>query len=101
LWAAQNGALNSGQGITRDINTAGVYVLTDAFPPLGARVQMDILLPRLKDSGLGMRLNGEGVVIRVESRGVNNEAGFAAEVQFYPESSEMFLSHLKCAGQVV
>ena len=48
LWALQDGRPQSGQGVTRDINTFGVYVLTDALPPVGALVQMEIALPRLK-----------------------------------------------------
>jgi hypothetical protein len=101
LWAPQNGPPQSGKGVTRDIGASGVCVLANRVPPVGSRVQMDILLPKLKDSGPGMHLNGEGIVVRVEPRGRAGEGGFAAEVQFYPEASEMFLSHLNCSGWVV
>jgi hypothetical protein len=60
---------------------------------------MDILLPKLAYSGLGMHLTGEGVVLRVERHGPNvsntREGGFAASVQFYPEAAELVLSKLK------
>ena len=67
--------------------------------PVGARVQLDILLPKLADPGFGMSLAGEGVVLRVEPHGSqgasSGEAGFAASVHFYPEESESVLSRLE------
>ncbi len=99
LWAAQEGKPQSGQGVTRDMNASGVYVLTDALPPVGALVQLDILLPKLVDPGFGMSLAGEGVVLRVDPRGSEDtgrkEAGFAASVQFYPEEAASVLSRLE------
>ena len=105
MWAPHEGKPQSGQGVTRDINTFGVYVLTDALPPVGALVQLEILLPKLADTGSGMHLTGEGVVLRVDPRGPRadgtSEGGFAASVQFYPEATESVLSHLETSGQVV
>jgi hypothetical protein len=106
LWAPQNGPVQSGQGVTRDINTCGVYVQANSSPPVGALVQMDIMLPKLANDGLGMHLTGEGIVVRIEPRGTNDESyvqgGFAASVQFYPEASEeLVLSHIKTSGRVV
>ena len=104
-WAPQNGEPQSGRGVTRDINTFGVYIMTDALPPVGALVQMDILLPKLEAPGFGMSLAGEGIVLRVEpcgsESGGTNEPGFAASVQFYPETTESALSHLETFGRVV
>ena len=105
LWAHQNGKPQSGEGVTRDINIFGVYVLTDALPPVGALVQMEIALPKLVNTGTGMYLHGEGVVLRAEphsAKGVGaSEGGFAASVQFYPEATESVLSQLKISGQVM
>ena len=102
---AQRGGPQGGQGVTRDINASGVYVLTDALPPVGALVQLEVLLPKLADRGVGMCLAGEGVVIRVEPSGSQgagtSERGFAASVHFYPESTASALSHLESFGQVV
>jgi hypothetical protein len=99
LWAPQGGEPQSGEGVTRDINIFGVYVLTDALPPVGALVQMEIALPKLVDTGSGMHLHGEGVVRRAEphsAKGVGaSEGAFAASVQFYAEATESVLSHLK------
>jgi len=105
MWAPHDGQPHGAQGVTRDINASGVYVLTDVLPPVGALVQLDILLPKLKDPGFGMSLAGEGVVLRVEPHGANNagaaESGFAASVQFYPEPAEVVLSHLKSSELLV
>jgi hypothetical protein len=62
---------------------------------------LDILLPKLADPGFGMSLAGEGVVLRVEPngpQGADNEAGFAASVQFYPEEAASVLSRFETSG---
>jgi hypothetical protein len=101
LWAPQEGKPQSGQGVTRDMNAFGVYVLTDSLPPVGALVQLDILLPKLVDPGFGMSLAGEGVVLRVDPKGSegagSKDAGFAASVQFYPEDAASVLSRLEAS----
>ena len=105
LWARQDGKPQSGQGVTRDINTFGVFVVTDEVPPVGVRIQMEVLLPKLADPGAGMHLYGEGIVLRREPRGAlstgNGEAGFSASVQFYPEATASVLSNLEITGWVV
>jgi hypothetical protein len=105
MWASQDGKPQSGHGTTRDINTLGVYVLTDISPPAGALVQMEIVLPKLADTGPGMRLSGEGVVLRREPKGTKElggaRGGFAASMQFYPETTDSVLSHLKTSGQIM
>ena len=98
-WAPHDGEPQSAQGVTRDINGSGVYVQADAVPPAGALVQLDISLPSLAGVGSGMHLYGEGVVLRGEPSGSKDsgagEGGFAASVHFFPQPSEMVLSHLK------
>jgi hypothetical protein len=100
MWAPPNGTAQSGRGVIRDINTFGVYVQTDSMPPIGALLQMEIVLPKLTDSGPGMRLHGEGIVLRCDYGGAV-ECGFAASAQFYPESADVVLSQIKVAGQPV
>ena len=102
FWAPQTGPPQSGEGMTRDVNTTGVYVKAEETPPVGALVQMDIMLPNLAPSGPGLHLTAEGVVLRVDQRGAKcagtNGGGFAASVQFYPEPSESALSHIRNSG---
>ena len=98
-WAPQEGKPRNGKGVTRDINALGVYVQADSLPPAGARVQMEIVLPKLADSSPGMHLQGEGIVLRCES-GDATKRGFAASALFYPEATEAVLSQLKASGQI-
>ena len=100
MWAPTHGKPQSAQGVTRDMNTFGVFVKTNAVPPLGALVQMEIVLPKLGDNSPGMRLQGEGIVLRCEY-GDATKSGFAASAQFYPETAEALLSQIKGAVQAV
>jgi hypothetical protein len=86
-WARPDGQSQGSEGVTRDLSTAGVFVVAGLCPPVGARVQLDILLPRMNDTAVGVRLHGEGLVLRVE-RGGTTTTGFAASVQFYPEAPD-------------
>jgi len=98
MWAPHDGKSESGRGVTRDINTFGVYVQTDAMPPVGARVLMEVVLPRLADTSRGMRLHAEGVVLRCENDDPTKR-GFAVSALFYPEATEAVLSQLNFSGQ--
>ncbi len=65
---------------------------------------MEILLPKLADSGSGMHWQGEGVVLRSSQRLTgrgHQQRGFAASGMFYPEATEAVLSQLKTSGQIV
>ena len=105
MWAPREGKPQTGRGVTRDINIAGVYVQTDALPPVGSRIQMELVLPRLGDTGPGMQLAGEGVVLRSEpcsDTGVAaSPGGFAASIQFYPETTASALSQMESSVQVM
>lgn len=65
---------------------------------------MVISLPRLTDDGFGMHLQGQGIVIRGELGSLDGAcsrpAGFAASVQFYPETDATVLSQLERSGPV-
>jgi hypothetical protein len=98
MWAPLDGRPQTGRGMTRDINTFGIYISTDALPPVGARIQIEITLPKLLNPGPGMHLHGEGVVLRCE-RGTTARRGFAASAQLYPQSADAMLSQLKFSGQ--
>jgi hypothetical protein len=77
------------------MSISGVYIHTEVCPELGARIQVDVMLPRLKNGNAGMHLYGEGSVLRVEPKGHTStkpaRPGFAASVQFFPQPSELAL----------
>jgi hypothetical protein len=90
-WSSSRGTTHSGTGETRNISHCGVLVATGECPPIGAPIQITVHLPHRRSPGVGMKLEGEGKVLRVENadRAVECEPGslFAASVQFYFEAS--------------
>jgi hypothetical protein len=89
LWVGQDGALQGGEGVTVDISTCGAFVMADTPPPVGARIQVEIVLPGLEDSSPGMLFSGEGHVLRVERK--EARIGFAAALQLCLEASDQSL----------
>jgi hypothetical protein len=93
-WAADGCPTRRGRGISRNISTCGVYLVTPTLLPVGARVQLEIEVPSLLDRRRTMRLQGEGWVVRVErikGRSGNPLLGIAAAVHLYTESSRKAL----------
>ena len=87
-WLELNGLTESSDGITKDISSSGVFVLTTMLPPVGARVELDVLLPAIGEDSTSARLHGEGFVVRLQ-HGLAGPVGFAASVQFYPETPDL------------
>lgn len=90
-WADGAVSTQREEGAVRDISISGVYVEANReLPPVGTQVQLEIFLPKYSDPGTGMRLHGEGYVLRVRTvvQDADSERrGFAASLQFYPEPS--------------
>jgi hypothetical protein len=90
-WSTKEDTLQSGGGVLRDIHSNGAYVLSNTAPPVGARVQLEIILPDLQGDAPGMQLFGEGYVLRNDPPshrlGAMVEGGFAALAQMYPNVS--------------
>jgi hypothetical protein len=89
-WYPPEGSVKSSEGVTQDISHAGVLVMAHECPPAGVQIQLTVLLPGLRDKSKGMKLHGEGVVVRLENSKDGSDSsgslGFAASVQFYPEN---------------
>ena len=89
-WCSPGGAPQLGEGVTRDISHLGVMVISDASPPVGVSIQMNVRLPRVKGSLHSVTMVGEGSVVR-STRGIDGgegPPGFATSVQFYLEQSD-------------
>ena len=88
-WMSGKGLLHSCTGVTRNISNSGVLIATSEYPPVGTAIQIAVLLPRSEGSGYGMKLQGEGIVVRMDEIGctdfVEQPFAFAASVHFYPE----------------
>ena len=76
-WQAVNGSRLVGEGVTRDISSGGIFTSAPTCPPVGAIVQLDVLLPSARqDANRTIRMNTEAKVIRVEHSSAGE--GFAA-----------------------
>jgi hypothetical protein len=82
-WRNPDGRRMHFKGVTRDISMQGVCFLTASNIALGAYIELDVYLPSLNGRTRGMKLHGQGTVVRVES--VAFEKRVAAEVLFDTE----------------
>jgi hypothetical protein len=77
-WKGPNNERFQGEGITRDMSVASIYVLTATCPPANAVIQMEVLLP-VPDGVSNARMNSEMTVLRVEHDiAENKRSGFSA-----------------------
>src|SRR5579871_241894 len=77
-WSGPDHERFQGEGVTRDMSVAGVFVLTDTCPPPDAAIQMEVLLPFL-DGPSNARLKSQMTVLRVEHDiAENKRSGFSA-----------------------
>jgi hypothetical protein len=69
-----------GEGVTRDISVAGAFIFSRTCPPVGAALELEILLsPATGGRGKTVHIKTEARVIRVEHSGAAE--GFAAVSQ--------------------
>jgi|SRR5579863_5737158 len=64
-WKRSRSDHFQGEGTTRDISAAGVYVLTATCPPIDSTVQMEVVLPQLEGAPK-TRIKAEMKVLRVD-----------------------------------
>lgn len=77
-WKRPDNVHLQGEGITRDMSVAGVFVLTAACPPPNVVVKMEILLP-ISDGASKLRMKSDMTVLRVEHDIADNKrSGFSA-----------------------
>ena len=77
-WKGPDNVRLQGEGVTRDMSVAGVFVLTAMCPPANAVVQMEVLLP-LSDGASKMRMKSDMTVLRLEHDIADNKrSGFSA-----------------------
>jgi hypothetical protein len=85
LFNWQNEERKQAGGFTRDVSSAGVYVLCDTgdTPPPGVRVEIQIMLPPIDVKAHGLKLKSAGFVVRVnENESTYEETGYALKVDF-------------------
>lgn len=78
-WRGERRSLLRGKGMTRDVSASGVYVFSDAAPPVNAVLQIEIVLPRPSGNG-DTRIRGKLVVLRIDGTAkLRKRTGFAGE----------------------
>ena len=85
-WKDSDGGSQVGEGTTRDISTQAVFVLARTCPVAGNQLRLDLQLPSLSGKP-GVRLRGEGVVLRVDQSG-SGDSGFAVATSLRSEARD-------------
>lgn len=76
-WKDSRGVRHRGEGITRDISPAGVFLHARQLPPVGTPIGLSVQLPPLSDNIPSWTMHTKGHVVRVETDDAS-ESGFAA-----------------------
>jgi hypothetical protein len=75
-WKDSEGGSQAAEGMTRDISTQALFVRARNCPAAGNQLHIHVRLPSLRSKKPGVRLRGEGVVLRVDYSG-SEISGFA------------------------
>jgi hypothetical protein len=82
-WLDARHARHKGVGLTRVVSTHGAFVLTATPPPVKAKIELKVFLPRV-GAGVPMHFQGEGKVVRVEAvKHPDARAGFAVAAKTF------------------
>jgi hypothetical protein len=80
-WLDGLGHPHYGRGCTCDISPRGIYVIASGGPPTGTSVDISIYLPALLDESRLIRMEAEGLVVRVEPGEAESSMGFSIQSQ--------------------
>jgi hypothetical protein len=82
-WENKAGVIKKGEGYTRDISPAAVFVVTSELLSVASALRLHIELPGLLPDNSGPSLNTQALVIRVERAGFAAiaDAGFRLQIQ--------------------
>jgi hypothetical protein len=70
-WEEERGIHLNGAGVTRDINTKGVFVYSRTLPPRNASIDMELTIPALREDAPPVRIHVRGRIVRTESNTVD------------------------------
>jgi hypothetical protein len=86
-WESREGAVDTGEGHTRDISVSGVFILAAGLIPEGSLVRMEVNLPPLHAEGQRVRLRTQGRVVRTEDNGFAAIANMGFRMDFHEVES--------------
>jgi hypothetical protein len=87
FWENTDGGAMRGEGYTRDISPAGVFVLTSDRLPSSTAVKLEVTLPSLHEKRSGASLRTQGRVVRSEQIGFAVAADMGFRMRFPGGSS--------------
>jgi PilZ domain len=90
-WRHADGTFSRLAGITRDISMRGISFLAADTVEVGTFIELNVYLPSLHCQERGMKVHGEGTVVRVVTLGFF-EKRIAAEVFFEREPEATLLA---------
>jgi PilZ domain len=78
-WQDESGRNQGCEGYCRDLGSRGIYIHSEQLPPLGVAIEMDVFLPRMRQSARASEIHAIGRVVRADVATQALEAcGFAA-----------------------
>jgi len=80
-WVGDDGGERYGAGFTRDVSTAGMYIMCETHPPpIDTPLAIEVSLPSLSSQGTRMNLKAGATVVR--KAGPSEIKGFAILTDF-------------------
>jgi hypothetical protein len=77
-WKGENGIFQQAQGRGRDASDRGAFVVSKLCPPVGTVIGLRIFVEGFPDKAAALRIDVEGLVLRVEcSEDSGENSGFA------------------------
>lgn len=77
-WFDGEGVRHRGRGLTRDISSKGLFILSDSRPPTKVDLQAEVFFGSISGSDTNLQLRTRAVVIRMESASrIGAHDGFA------------------------
>ena len=78
------GRMEGYEGVTHDISSKGIYIVTRNRPLRGAKLRFEVLLPAIPGAPIAMWMEGRGNVTRVEKPKKNRAvAGFSVRIKSF------------------
>jgi len=87
-WIDVNGTVRCGQGLTRDINSRGMFIYSEAQPMLATDIEVEVRFSTVSDS-IKLIMKATGAVIRWEEPQDGIYYGFAVLNRDYSLQSDV------------
>ena len=77
-WRDAQGVVGCGQGVTRDISSKGMFILSDCLPPAKVDLRLEVLFGSVVGQESSLQLEVEALVLRLEPAAIFGAlSGFA------------------------